>query len=400
MQRNFIFVPNSESLEVPLMRLTSFGIVLVLVTSFAADQGNAQIPERVLFQPGSYAFGPYYSAISTDVAEPVVLPIDAVPAEESTETENKTEWETTFGVEEPQQNNKTNLIQTGSFISLKPTTIPYLAYHRDPLTHRIHVVPYQPGYAADPEAFPKHQSQLNLWLSTLPCREQNHQQVQYADYYDPDPVIITDKPSRLQLILGYSNALWTSCCENRWGVRLAQCPEVEPVALGPYAEIGIKDQPVAAGHPQPLGGIFAGPRLLNHGQALPLPPPHNHSLAHYPVYSREELRPIIAQRTSYAAETRAVPVPQSIPYPPSANHETPLPPPKELQPKTIQTAQPLSPCTDNQSSKECKECKKHANPCPPTSCKSCTTKNTHRPLKSKKTACGTENKDGTENKEK
>ncbi|MDR2706217.1 MAG: hypothetical protein LBC02_10600 [Planctomycetaceae bacterium] len=389
------------------MRLTSFGIVLVLITSFLAVQVNAQIPERVLFQPGSYAFGPYYSAgISQSVALPTstVLVEEAAEAEtENTESdveeENQTEWETVFGVEEESSQeveNETDLIEVGVSISSNPATVPYLAYYRNPLTHRIHVVPYQPGYAAEPEAFPEHQSKLNLWLSSLPCREQNRPQVQYASYYDPDPVIITDKPSRLQLILGYPNASWTSCCENRWGYRLAQCPGVEPVALGPYAEISIKDQPVVPGHPGAFAGIFSGPRPLDYGQPVPLPPHFSVKQAPlsvatpYPNYSREELRRIIEQRASYAG-VAVVPVPQSIPVPPSANHGTPLPPPKELQP---QTAQPLPPCADNQACKGCKDCKKHIDSCQSTSCKFCAaSKTTHRSLKTKKTACGTDDKE-------
>jgi hypothetical protein len=343
------------------MRLISFDIVLVLVASFLAVQANAQIPERVLFQPGSYAFGPYYSVgISQSVALPsstttvTVLdnesakPENADYNEDNTE-ENQTEWETIFGVEEPQQEQEieTDLIETGVSVSLNFATVPYLAYHRDPLTHRIHVVPYQPGYAAEPEAFPEHQSKLNLLLSTLPCREQNRPQVQYASYYDPDPVIITDKPSRLQLILGYPNASWTSCCENRWGHCLAQCPGIEPVALGPYAEISVKDQLVVSGHPAGVfNGIFAGPRPLDYGQPVPLPP-HFRAKQQiylsvtnpYSSYSREELRRIIEQRASYATVT-AVPVPHPIPAPPSANRGTLLPPPKELQPQTAQSFLP------------------------------------------------------------
>ncbi|MDR2115180.1 MAG: hypothetical protein LBP87_02240 [Planctomycetaceae bacterium] len=389
------------------MRLTSFGIVLVLVTSFWANQGNAQIPERVLFQPGSYAFGPYHSTPSAGIAQqPVALPTDSAAvnsavvesatAEKSPETENnseenKTEWETTFGVEESQQENETDFIESGLSISSNPTTVPYLAYHRNPITHRIHVVPYQPGYAAEPETFPKHQSKLNLLLSSLPSREQNRPQIQYASYYDPDPVIVTDKPSRLQLILGYPNASWTSCCENRWGVRLAQCPGVQPVALGPYAEAGIKDQePIVSGHSGGLfGGIFSGQRPLNYAQAIPLPP--HQSLkqvpsAYYPVYSREELQRIAEQRDSYIGKT-VVPVPKSIPKLPSANREIPLPP-KTI--KTIKTTQPLSSCADNQPREECK---KHINSCHSTSCKSCATKTAHRSLKNNKNTCGTENKE-------
>ncbi|MDR0706056.1 MAG: hypothetical protein LBF88_13870 [Planctomycetaceae bacterium] len=390
------------------MRLTSFGIVLVLVTSFLAIQVNAQIPERVLFQPGSYAFGSYYSAGSS---QSVALPSSTATAidEESAETENtentendakknQTEWETVFSVEKPQQeqDSETDLIETGVSAPLNFTTVPYLAYHRDPLTHRIHVVPYQPGYAADPEAFPEHQSKLNLLLSTLPCREQNRPQVQYASYYDPDPVIITDKPSRFQLILGYPNASWTSCCENRWGYRLAQCPGVEPAALGPYAEISIKDQPVVSGHSGTFNGIFAGPRPLDYVQPVPLPPNFSakqtplSAATPYPMYSREELRRIIEQRPSYTGVT-AVPVPQPIPTPPSANLGTLLSPSKEVQP---QTAQLLPPCADNSASKRCKDCKKPIDLSQSTSCKSCAaSKTAHRSLKTKKTACGTEDEE-------
>jgi hypothetical protein len=394
------------------MRLTSFGIVLVLVTSFLAVHVNAQIPERVLFQPGSYAFGPYYSAgISQSVALPTstatVLDEEAAETEntESDAEENQTEWETVFGVEEPQQEQERerDLIETGVSVSSNFTTVPYLAYHRDPLTHRIHVVPYQPGYAAEPEAFPEHQSKLNLLLSTLPCREQNRPQVQYASYYDPDPAIITDKPSRLQLILGYPNASWTSCCENRWGLRLAQCPGVEPVALGHYAEISVKDQPVVSDHPAgTFNGIFARPRPLDYGQPVPLPPnfrakqtPLSVTIP-YPSYSREELRRIIEQRASYATVT-AVPVPQPISTLLPVNRGTLLPSPKELQP---QTAQPLQPFADNhnQASKSCKDCKKPLD-CKKSSqsstlCKSCAaSKTAHRSLKTPKTDCGTENKE-------
>jgi hypothetical protein len=417
---DFILIPILESLEVQLMRLISFGIVLVLVVSFLVNQTNAQIPERVLFQPGSYAFGPYYSSRPAGVSQPAGLPTGNIPAEKSVKTEaetdfdenqtdgatdadeNQTEWETTFGVEEPQEGNNENeagLAGTGVLALPEPATVPYLAYHRNPLTHRIHVVPYQPGYAAEPEAFPEHQSKLNLLLSTLPSREQNRPQVQYASYYDPDPEIITDKPSRLQLILGYPNASWTSCCENRWGDRLAQCPGVEPVALGPYAETSIKDQPVAPGQRGPFGGFFAGLRPLDYGQAIPLPPHYGSQQAplsaanHYPLYSREELHRIVEQRTSYYAGTAAVPVPQPIPYPPSANHGTLLPLPKELH----KTAQPLPSSADNQTCEGCKECKKHGckkhidscQSCQSTACKSCATKTAHRSPKSKKPACGT-----------
>jgi hypothetical protein len=408
-----------EFLEARLMRLTSFGIVLVLATSFLADQTNAQIPERVLFQPGSYVHSVNYSAYSPyspNIPQPSVLPSDVAVAEKGEETDvddeaddeaNKTEWEITFGVDKPLQED-----ETAAFIkrieaspaSEKTEIVPYLAYYRNPWTHRIHVVPYQPGYAAEPEAFPEHQSKLNLWLSSLPSREQNRPQIQYASYYDPDPVIITDKPSRLQLILGYSNASWTSCCDNRWGHRLAQCPGVEPVALGGYAEVGIKDQPIVPGHPGVFGGVFSGLRPLDYGQAAP--PQHGFGLKQVPlparspsppVYSREVLQQIVEHRASYAGLAVTPQRPQPIPYPPTVAHREPFrvpPPPQALQP---QAPQPVPVSADNRSCETCQDCKKKSDSCRLTSCKSCaTTKTAHRSLKNKKAACETENNELTE----
>ncbi|MDR0871278.1 MAG: hypothetical protein LBN39_10860 [Planctomycetaceae bacterium] len=227
------------------MRLTSFGIVLVLAAGFFTARTHAQIPERVLFQPGSYAYGSYGKT-------------EAAPAAAVAEDAPKTEWEEKFGGEEI-----TDVAGEASTAEHKP--VPYLAYHRSPWTGRTHVIPYEPGYANSPDEFPKQQSALNRWLDQLPCRTQDRPQVKYAGYYDPDPVIVADKPSRCQLILGYPNAGWTTCCGNQWGTRMAQCPGIELVPLGPYAEIGVKDQPCVEPLPGPFGGIFNGVRPFDYG---------------------------------------------------------------------------------------------------------------------------------------
>lgn len=253
------------------MRLTCFGIVLVLLTSFFAGRTNAQIPERVLFQPGSYAYGMYQGEGNAGVnaTETVLVEVPDDAAEE-VEDPNATEWEKKFGAKTVTTKWVEMQVPAQAIGEAKASKPPYLAYHRHPITHRIHVVPYQPGYAENPEAYPKHQSKWNLWLSSLPCREQNRPQVQYLGYYDPMPEILEDKPSRRQLLLGYPNPQWTSCCVNRWGGRLAQCPSLEIPAIGPPAEVAVSDQICDPDAPQGLfGGIFAGPRRIGHHGTMP-----------------------------------------------------------------------------------------------------------------------------------
>lgn len=228
------------------MRLFSFALVFALAAAFFTARTHAQIPERILFQPGSYAYGSYgQPAAEVSLDESVV---DESP---------QTDWEEQFGGKKEKV--ETEIAGEASTVVRKP--VPYLAYHRSPWTGRTHVVPYEPGYANSPDEFPVHQSGFNRWISTLPCRTQNTKQIKYAGYHDPDPVIVTDKPSRFQLILGYPNAGWTTHCGNRWGTWMAQCPGVEPIPLGPYAEWSIKDlsnfPPV---YGRPLGGIFQGVR--------------------------------------------------------------------------------------------------------------------------------------------
>lgn len=253
------------------MRLTCFGIVLALAASVLTGRANAQIPERTLFQPGSYAYGSYQNAASS--SGPMILQrvLVAVPAPQEAEEADDTpqnEWAENFA---PPKKEGTILVEQEVPVPMTPDMVePYLAYHRCPWTGRIHIIPYQKGYAENPDAFPKSQTKLNLWLSSLPCREQNQPQIEYLGYYDPMPTIIEDKPSRLQLILGYPNSKWTSCCDNRWGHRLAQCPGVEPPAIGPYAEPGVMDQEC---YPTLPGGLLTGLRGFDYGPMGPAPRP-------------------------------------------------------------------------------------------------------------------------------
>lgn len=264
------------------MRLTTFGIILASLTVFVlhstAGRTDAQIPERILFQPGSYAYGTYRPAAPRPGFARTKKVLVEVPVQEDEIVENdtgKSDWEKDFGRVEAENVMKTRLVEIevpdDEPVSVSASvTPPYLAYYRHPITHRVHVVPYQKGYPEGAE-MPKHQSRLNLWLSSLPCREQDRPQVQYLGYYDPDPEILEDRPSRIDLILGYPNAQWTTCCDNRWGHRLAQCPGIERFADGPPAEGAISNQACDPYAPQGLfGGLFAGPRSINyHPYAYP-----------------------------------------------------------------------------------------------------------------------------------
>lgn len=232
------------------MRLTNLGIVIALLATVSVDQANAQIPERVLFQPGSYAGGAYQGtvAVPSAIMKTVLVPVSAEENDEKdADDSNLTDWEKNFGskqqgvrmkeVQVPVQGTAGSVCTEGS--ASKQT--PYLAYHRCPLTGRTHIIPYQKGYP-DPETFPKTQCTWKLWMSSHPSRTQNQPQIEYLDYYDPMPEIIADKPSRLQLLLGYPDAAWSSSCDNKWGHRLAQCKGIEMYACGPPAEWCVKNQ--------------------------------------------------------------------------------------------------------------------------------------------------------------
>ena len=261
------------------MRLTCFCIVFALATGFFTDRTLAQIPERITFQPGSFAYGyrPGVAVSGVATAAPIAAVIETEADDDADEADDaddepKTEWEDTFGEkpEKPEPIEATPAQAPGLAWSTAPNSKPpYLAWHRSPLTGRIHLVPYQPGYTEAPEQFPTHQSHLNLWLSTLPSREQSRPQQKYLGYYDPTPEILTDKPSRLQLLLGYGDPNWTtSCCNSPQRARMAHCLGVDPICFGPFAEARISDQGVTSGPlngrsftPAPyVGTMYANPR--------------------------------------------------------------------------------------------------------------------------------------------
>lgn len=259
------------------MRLTSLGIIIALMATFSASPSSAQIPERVLFQPGSYAGGAYQGTVAapSPMTKTVLVPVSAEENEEGEIADsNLTDWEKNFGskqqgvqmkeVQVPVQEEAGVVGSDGSAAKQAP----YLAYHRCPLTGRTHIIPYQKGYP-DPETFPKTQCGWKLWMSSHPSRTQNQPQIEYLDYYAPMPEIIADKPSRLQLLLGYPDPAWSSSCDNKWGHRLAQCKGIEMYACGPPAEWCVKNQcddlTSARSHLGPLqnnGGAFRGNMLF------------------------------------------------------------------------------------------------------------------------------------------
>ena len=235
------------------MRLTCFSIVLALVAGFLTGRAIAQIPERVMFQPGSFAHGYQSGVVVPGVAVEgagAIVGTEIVEAADNEADEPQTEFEAQFGEKAKTAQSDIAYVQVPSvaFTVVQP---PYLAWHRCPWTGRIHLIPYQPGYAMSPEEFPTHQSKLNLWLSSLPCRKQNRPQQEYLSHYDPMPPVLTDKPSRRQLLLGYGDPNWTvSCCNSPWRDQTAHCPGVDPINLGPSAELRIVDQcPIHHGLP-------------------------------------------------------------------------------------------------------------------------------------------------------
>jgi hypothetical protein len=140
---------------------------------------NAQIPEHAMFQPGSYAV-PY---------RPAQVPAPAVAHEnEATEDDSTTEWEKKFSP------------QTGepSSVALLPPPyeVPHLTFVYNHWTGRFHITPYEPGYAANPSAFPKQTSPRHIWVSSRAAAANPQPQVPYMSYYDPDPVIL---PAEIRL---------------------------------------------------------------------------------------------------------------------------------------------------------------------------------------------------------
>ena len=162
------------------MRRTVSVIVCVLMAGFCAGL-NAQIPENPLFQPGSFAV-PYHR-----FAPPPPTVMHVLPATEDA-SHYGTEWERRFSpqIAEP---------MTAQQLP-PPQEVPHLQFIYNHWTGRFHVVPYEPGYAANPSAFPVQTSPLHVWISSKSSAAQPHPQVWYMCYHDPDPVIL---PAEIRL---------------------------------------------------------------------------------------------------------------------------------------------------------------------------------------------------------
>ena len=160
-------------------------IICVLMAGFCTGL-KAQIPENAQFQPGSYAL-PYRTVQRQTLA---TAPTDSGvndTAKEGTEETDRTEWEKEFSPQtiEP-------------VLAVPPVTyeVPHLTFVYNHWTRSFHIAPYEPGYAANPAAFPKQTSPLHIWTSSSSSASQLSPQVPYMSYYDPDPVIL---PAEIRL---------------------------------------------------------------------------------------------------------------------------------------------------------------------------------------------------------
>ena len=164
------------------MRRTVSIIVCVLMAGFCAGLNAQQvpIPERPLFQPGSYAV-PHGRFV-----QPPIMVYTLPSAEDA--NNHGTEWERRFSpqVTEP---------MTAQPLP-PPQEVPHLQFIYNHWTGRFHVVPYEPGYAANPSAFPVQTSPLHVWVSSKSSVAQPRPQVQYMCYHDPDPIIL---PAEIRL---------------------------------------------------------------------------------------------------------------------------------------------------------------------------------------------------------
>ena len=158
------------------MRRTFFVVVCVLMAGFCVGL-NAQIPENAQFMPGTFArpYRPVQSPVATTAA------VDVIDADEIEADDSETEWEKRFS---PQT------VTSPAPAPLPPYEVPHLTFVYNRWTGRFHVVPYEPGYAANPSAFPVQTSPLHVWVSAKSAASQPRPQVPYMSYYDPDPVIL------------------------------------------------------------------------------------------------------------------------------------------------------------------------------------------------------------------
>ena len=162
------------------MRRT-FSVIAYVFTAYFCAGLNAQIPENALFQPGSYAV-PYYRPAPQQFYE--TSPMMSEDADNL-----QTDWEKDF--------NPQTFAPVPPPPAQMPTyEVPHLTFVYNHWTGRFHIAPYEPGYAAQPSAFPTQTSPLHVWISSKSSAAQPHPQVQYMSYYDPDPVIL---PAEIRL---------------------------------------------------------------------------------------------------------------------------------------------------------------------------------------------------------
>ena len=155
------------------MRQTICVVVCVLMAGFCFGV-NALIPEQPFFQPGSFAV-PYGT-----FQHPATFEAQGAAASE-------TDWERKFS---PQT------VEPMGQASPQIYEVPYLTYIYDRRTGRFHLTFHEPGFAANPSAFPIQTSPLHIWVSCPSSANQPHPQVQYMCYHDPDPVIL---PAEIRL---------------------------------------------------------------------------------------------------------------------------------------------------------------------------------------------------------
>jgi len=170
-----------------MRRTVSVAVCFILAGLYAG--ANAQIPENVQFQPGTYAV-PYRIYQS-----PVPTAADAVSEETERTGDSQTEWEKKFN-HQTAAGVSAEAFNPVSAPTAQPYVVPHLTYVYNHWTGRFHITPYEPGYAADPSAFPAQTSPLHVWISSKSSAAQPSPQVQYMSYYDPDPVIL---PAEIRL---------------------------------------------------------------------------------------------------------------------------------------------------------------------------------------------------------
>jgi len=195
------------------MRRTVSIIVCVLFSGFCAGL-DAQIPEGAQFQPGSYGV-PYRSVQSPATAKPAAVntatmeeALDALDNEGEEADDSTTAWEKKFS---PQTTVALPVPQQPQCYE-----VPHLTFVYNHWTGRFNIAPYEPGYAANPAAFPKQTSPLHIWVSSKSSAAQPSPQVPYMSYYDPDPVIL---PAEIRL---YGTKI---------AADLAMQPQIQPMPL-------------------------------------------------------------------------------------------------------------------------------------------------------------------------